>query len=408
MKILSTGIEPSRFHLFRLRVFFDLFQAVVRRLFSPFIRITVVGKEHVPRKGPILVLANHVGFLDPFVLPIAFGRPIQFLATPTVFRRPLLAIVAMFFGVVPKKKFHPDLPAIFKLIEWAELGSAVGIFPEGQRTWDSRTLQVVPGIGKLIRMLDAPVITARIYNADRQSPRWAVRQRRGRIIVHIDPPRRFTRKTKPAAIEEEIFQGIRVDPETSPRGPVYGRGLALGIGRVLFMCPSCFASESLTENGNQITCANCNESWVVGSDNILTLIRNRRRYPLLSAIDQIRDYLDKHGWIIDTDRFVRDGIALESRMVRLLDISGRRPKEVGFGNLQLTRDGLRLVGSSRWFLALSEILVATVDLATDLQFRSNNGLFSAVMPRESVVKWEWFVNHWLKVMKAGGDNLAKT
>ena len=400
------GIEPSRFQVLRLAVVYRVFSGLVRRLFSPFIRIEVKGRERVPKRGPVLFLANHVGFLDPMVVSLATGRMVQFLATPTVFRKPILGFIARFFGVIPKKKFHPDLPAIFKLLEWSELGSAVGIFPEGQRSWDARNLEIVPGIGKLVRLLNAPVVTLRMYNADRISPRWATKQRRGHVLVHIDEPVRFPKKMKPELVEDEIRRKIWVDPMHCPRAPAYGRDLALGIGNVLFLCPNCYAAESLIEQQNQVTCRECSVSWEVSSDNSLRRIDVARSYPITSAIDRIRDFLDRKGWIVDDERFRREGIALESKLMTLFDLSGARPRQIGTGRLQLTKHGLRLNGNVPWSLSLKEILVATVDITTDLQFRSEDGLFAAVLGKESVVKWEWFVNHWLKRVHATGNSQA--
>ena len=400
------GIEPSRFHLLRLAVLYRIASQIVRRLFSPLIRIEVKGQERIPKRGPVLFLANHVGFLDPFVVSLAAGRPVQFLATPTVFRKPILGFIARFFGVVPKKKFHPDLPAIFKLIEWSELGSAVGIFPEGQRSWDARNLEIVPGIGKLVRLLNAPVVTMRMYNADRISPRWAEKQRRGHVLVHIDEPVRFPRKMKPGLIEDEIRKKIWVDPMDCPRAPAYGRDLALGIGNVLFLCPNCYAAESLIESENRVTCRECDTTWEVSSDNSLRRIDVERSYPITSAIDRIRDFLDRNGWIVDQDRFQQEGVALESKRMTLFDLSGTRPRQIGTGRLQLTKNGLRLNGNAKWSLSLKEILVATVDITTDLQFRSEHGLFAAVLRKESVVKWEWFVNHWLERVRSAGTTQA--
>ena len=402
----SVGIEPSRFHVLRLAVIYRTLSPLVKRLFSPFIRIEVKGQEKIPRRGPVLFLANHVGFLDPMVVSLAAGRMVQFLATPTVFGKPILGFVARFFGVIPKKKFHPDLPAIFKLIEWSDLGSAVGIFPEGQRSWDARNVEIVPGIGKLVRLLNAPVITMRMYNADRLSPRWATKQRRGHVLVHIDDPVRFPKKMKPALIEDEIRKKIWVDPMDCPRAPAYGRDLALGIGNVLFLCPNCYAAESLTERRNRVTCRECEMSWEVSSDNTLRRIDVERSYPITNAIDRIRDFLDRKGWIFDEERFQSEGVALESKRMTLFDLSGSRPRQIGTGRLQLTKNGLRLNGNVPWSLSLKEILVATVDITTDLQFRSEHGLFAAVLNKESVVKWEWFVNHWLKRIQSPGTSQA--
>jgi len=367
---------------------------VARWLFSPFIRIAVEGSTLVPRRGSVLVLANHVGFWDPLVLSLGLGRPIQFLATETAFRKKLLSFVAHFFGAIPKMKFHPDVRAIFKLQDWSELGSAVGLFPEGVRSWDGRRTELAPGIGKLIRLLGVPVVTARIFNAERLSPRWALHQRRGHVLVHFEAPVRFSPSVTAAEIEEHVGRAISVDVENSPRGPVYGKQLAAGITNLLFMCPACFSLESLDTSRNTMRCLVCGDTWRIGSDNRLASLKTGHRMLLHKAIDRLKDYLDRHGWGAELGRFWREGVILESQEVRLQEIGRRRVVDIGEGRLQLTRTALRLIGTAEWSVRLSDILVSTVDLARDLRFRSRDKLFGVLMPRESVVKWSWFVEHW--------------
>jgi 1-acyl-sn-glycerol-3-phosphate acyltransferase len=368
-------------------------------IFSPLLRLEVEGRENVPRKGKLLVLSNHVGFLDPFVVCMATQRMVQFMATPTLFTRPILGPICKFFGVVPKRKFYADLSAIIKLIEWTRFGSPMGLYPEGQRTWDGHTLDIVPGIGKLVRIINAPVVILRMYNLDRLSPRWAVRQRRGHVVVKIDKPIKFDRKTPPAEIEKEIQKRIHVDPLDSPPALTYGKDRALGIRNVLFLCPHCYAFETLIESGNTVRCGQCSSEWIVGADNVLRSTGSDGSVPLVTALDQIREYMRERDYIVDRNRFDLDGVALESKDIQLFDIAGKQQREIGSGHLHLTKQGLRLEGTGVWEIAWKDLLVATVDLSTDLQFRSNKGLFRAVLTGESVVKWEWFTNYWMKKMR---------
>jgi glycerol-3-phosphate dehydrogenase (NAD(P)+) len=36
-------------------------------LLFAYLRLTHTGREHVPRDGPVLIVANHRSFLDPFL-----------------------------------------------------------------------------------------------------------------------------------------------------------------------------------------------------------------------------------------------------------------------------------------------------------------------------------------------------
>src|SRR5712692_10259370 len=44
------------------------------------------GSRHVPRYGPVLLVANHQSFLDPPIIAICVRRRISFLARKTLFK----------------------------------------------------------------------------------------------------------------------------------------------------------------------------------------------------------------------------------------------------------------------------------------------------------------------------------
>ena len=131
---------------------------------------TCEGAEHVPRVGPVLLLANHTCFFDAPIIPLFAERPVITMTTESLLQGRHGAFL-MSLGVVPKKKFVSDSRAVRLLKGWADAGAAIGMFPEGQRTWDGLPLPLLPGVEKLVRLLGIPVITARIYNGDRVWPR---------------------------------------------------------------------------------------------------------------------------------------------------------------------------------------------------------------------------------------------
>ena len=49
---------------------------IMRALF----RLEARGTEHVPRKGPVLLVANHSSFLDPPLVGGVTPRPMSFMA----------------------------------------------------------------------------------------------------------------------------------------------------------------------------------------------------------------------------------------------------------------------------------------------------------------------------------------
>lgn len=374
----------------RVRMAMPVFRAAL----WPRHRITVSGREHFPREGPVLVLSNHVASLDPITLILASGRPIHFMATRSLMQEPGLSRIMQFAAVVPRSKFVSDTTSVRQLKAWRDLGSAVGLFPEGERTWDGRGLKMVPGIEKLVRLMRAPVVTARIINAYRQAPRWGEKMRTGRVHVELDPPREFPRKTPMAEVRAYLEERIRVPMDHGADWPVKGSGLALGAENVLYACPSCFALDGLAPKGDTLGCRSCDTRWRLDTHNRL----HGGGQPLAfhDAVDRVREHVSQ-SWIADRSRYEGEGVLLESEPMQLTALGQATNPVIAAGRLRLTEQALSVVDESglpTWSTPLAEVQVATVDMRRRLQFQTRAGAVEAVIPTESVIKWDHWVNHW--------------
>ena len=377
-------LQPSARNLALVRRRVRLWRPPFVAAMSRWVRLTVAGRDRVPRRRPVLFLANHTGFFDPPIMVRAAGDPVTMLATASNFREGPLGRFFVHFGAVPKMKYTADARAIISLKRWADAGAYVGLFPEGERTWDGRPLPLAPGIEKLVRLLDVPLVTMRIYNGFRQSPRWSPRFRRGAVHVEMDEPRHFTRATPLPEIRRYVEERIAVDALTAPRYPVAGSGFARGIANVAWACPQCLLIDGLQEAGNTVACRGCRATWRVDADARLHGRRGAATYTLPDAVDRIRRH--------------HDGAAADHRLLppasepmSLLDITSGHPREVAAGALRLTADELHVDGAVPWRLPIDRVQSITVDMRRRLTFHVGKRYLEAVIPRESVLKWEWFV-----------------
>ena len=380
-------LQPSARNLALVRRRVRLWRPPFVAAMSRWVQLSVAGRERVPRRQPVLFLANHTGFFDPPIMVRAAGAPVTMLATASNFREGPLGRFFVHFGAVPKMKYTADARAIISLKRWADAGAYVGLFPEGERTWDGRPLPLAPGIEKLVRLLDVPLVTMRIYNGFRQSPRWSPRFRRGAVHVEMDEPHHFTRGTPLSEIRGYIAERIAVDALSAPRFPVAGSGFARGIANVAWACPQCWSIDGLREAGNTLACGGCGGCgglWRVDADARLHGRRGAATYTLPEAVDRIR----RHH-----DGAVADGGLLPpaSEPMSLLDITSGHPREVAAGALRLTADELLIEGAAPLRLSIDQVQSITVDMRRRLTFRVGKRYLEAVIPRESVLKWEWFV-----------------
>lgn len=113
-------------------------------------RIEVVGAEHLPATGPLIVAANHHNSLvDAMLLLTVIPRPLQILANAPLFRHPLIGPFLRLIGALPvhRRQEAGDDPArnadLFAATTAAlRAGGAILIFPEG-RTQPEPLLQPV-------------------------------------------------------------------------------------------------------------------------------------------------------------------------------------------------------------------------------------------------------------------------
>ena len=358
------------------------------------------GTENLP-DGPSLILANHVSLWDPVAIVIATKRPVHFMATQSAFMDPFFGRLLRFVGSIPKKKFTTDVSAIRNMRRWAQLGATVGLFPEGQRSWDGELMEFIPGIDSLIKLVGIPVVTCRVINADRQAPRWAEKARRGKVHLEFDPPRSFSRKDPSEEILAYLRERLSVDASSDRHTTVRGKDLALGIANPLFACPVCFHIDALTEKKDEASCSHCAASWRVDTTNTLHGQGETPTMTVREAIHSLHRHFRGH-WEREASSFGSDTPLLESDAMTLLDASGDQATELAAGQLLLTPSELKIKDGT-WRVPLREVLAASVEMRRRLQFRTKEGLVEAVMPRESVLKWEWFVNHWRQQARHGSD-----
>ena len=130
------------------------------------------GYQHVPRSGPALLIANHQSFLDPVLVGLAARRRLTFLARKTLFKHWMFRLIAGGLNPVPVNQEGFAREGLKTILEQLERGRAVGIFPEGERTFDGEMHEFRPGIHLLIKRIDMPIIPVGIAGAFEAWPRW--------------------------------------------------------------------------------------------------------------------------------------------------------------------------------------------------------------------------------------------
>src|SRR5579872_3283781 len=109
------------------------------RLVAPiYLRYRARGVEHVPARGPALLVVNHQSFLDPVMAGLRIDRPLRFLARSSLYRGPLIRALFDKLYVIPLNRDAASSATIRQAARELEQGHLIGIFPEGTRSEDGR------------------------------------------------------------------------------------------------------------------------------------------------------------------------------------------------------------------------------------------------------------------------------
>lgn len=101
-------------------------------LFRSLFQVRVIGAEHVPRHGAVLLAGNHTGLLDGPLVYALSPRSATFLAKSELFVGPLARALG-WLGQIPIHRGRPDRTALRAGLAVLERGEALGVFPEGTR-----------------------------------------------------------------------------------------------------------------------------------------------------------------------------------------------------------------------------------------------------------------------------------
>ena len=130
-------------------------------LTNTFYRLKVIDAKNVPEKGGVLLVPNHVSFVDALLILASVDRPVRFIAEQSYFENVLLKPFMKSMGVIPiSDKGGPRmiLRALRDAGESLDQGEMVCIFPEGQITRTGTLLPFRRGLERIVKNRNAVVV----------------------------------------------------------------------------------------------------------------------------------------------------------------------------------------------------------------------------------------------------------
>jgi 1-acyl-sn-glycerol-3-phosphate acyltransferase len=122
-----------------------------------FLRWRAKGQGNIPAGGGVLLVSNHVSFLDVFFLGIPLSRPLNYMARSTLFV-PFVGMLIRSVGGFPIQREGIGASGMKETLRRIKAGGIVALFPEGTRSPDGELGPLKPGIASLASRLGVPVV----------------------------------------------------------------------------------------------------------------------------------------------------------------------------------------------------------------------------------------------------------
>jgi 1-acyl-sn-glycerol-3-phosphate acyltransferase len=171
---LNRGVNP--FLYWTLRAAFVPF-------FLIYFRMQRIGREHLPRRGGLILASNHRSFLDPFVIGTLVRRPVYYMAKRELFQKRWQAWLLNGLGAFPVDRGAGDEAAMDTARAILARGDCVVVFPEGTRVRSPGLGDPRRGVGRLALQTGAPVAPVAVAGSDQVRRGWRIRPRKVRLRV---------------------------------------------------------------------------------------------------------------------------------------------------------------------------------------------------------------------------------
>ena len=168
---------------------------------KPSFRLAAEGLEHIPKTGPVVLVPNHLSFLDPPFTGICCPRQVRFMARSTLAHSKIMGWWMRQVGVILIDRNAPARATFGESIRILDAGQVMAVFPEGTRSRDGRLQEFRKGLLKLLDKSGAIAVPTGIIGAFEAWPRHRKLPRPRRCRVRFGPPMSAAEVCAPGGLE---------------------------------------------------------------------------------------------------------------------------------------------------------------------------------------------------------------
>jgi 1-acyl-sn-glycerol-3-phosphate acyltransferase len=179
-------------------------------------RIDAAQLARVPDRGPLILAANHVNFLDvPLLYTRLMPRPVSVLVKVETWNNPAIGWLFDVLGgsnAIPVRRGEADMDALRQALAVLVDGQILALAPEGTRSGNGRLQRGQPGVVMLALHSRAPILPVVYFGGERLRHNLG-RLRRTDFHIRVGNPfyleageRRVTREMRQQMVDEIMWQ----------------------------------------------------------------------------------------------------------------------------------------------------------------------------------------------------------
>jgi acyl-[acyl-carrier-protein]-phospholipid O-acyltransferase/long-chain-fatty-acid--[acyl-carrier-protein] ligase len=135
----------------------SLVRFFIARLMATRYRLSVIGLDNMPAQGGVLMLGNHISWIDWAMVQMASPRPVRFVMERVIYERWWLRWFLDFFGVVPISGASSG-HALRRVTELINDGEVVCLFPEGTLSKNAQLSEFKRGFERAAKGADGVIL----------------------------------------------------------------------------------------------------------------------------------------------------------------------------------------------------------------------------------------------------------
>jgi len=141
---------------------------IIRAITSLICRIDADQLEKVPHQGPLILVTNHINFLEaPIIYTRLTPRRVTAFGKVETWNSLFFSWIFNLWGLIPIKRGEPDRKALRAGLAALKDGQILGIAPEGTRSNDGKLLKGRSGVVMMALLSGAPILPIMHYGSEK-------------------------------------------------------------------------------------------------------------------------------------------------------------------------------------------------------------------------------------------------